>query len=61
MLKYYVFQYQLPPLFGTVIVYEKKYETPLETATIQLRNKLKIQLPLGYNHFSLVSEGYRQN
>jgi hypothetical protein len=57
-LKYYCFQYQLPLLSGVVIVYKQPYETILQTATIQLRNRLRMQLPLGYDHFSLVGEGY---
>jgi hypothetical protein len=51
-------KYNLPPYSGCILVYPKLAESVLELATIQLRNKLKFQLPLGYNHFEIIRDGY---
>ncbi len=51
-------KYNLPPYNGCLRVYPKLGESGLELATIQLRNKLKFQLPLGQNHFEIIRDGY---
>ncbi len=60
LLEYHSFLYCLPLHTGVVDVYKQPHETLLQTATIQLRNKLKMQLPLGYDHFTYIGSGYRE-